>query len=78
MAGTFGQAGVAKGMDLSDVAQFNIHLGKVREQLRRLLPIKAKGSTKRPDFLARLKKLYRGRAQKVTSAELLSEERDRS
>jgi antitoxin (DNA-binding transcriptional repressor) of toxin-antitoxin stability system len=55
-----------------------IQITKRKRIIARLLPIKTKGSTKRPDFLARLKKLYRGRALKVSSAELLSEERDRS
>lgn len=55
-----------------------IQITKRQRIIARLLPVKAKSSIKRPDFLARLKKLYAGNPLKVTSAELLSEERDRS
>jgi antitoxin (DNA-binding transcriptional repressor) of toxin-antitoxin stability system len=55
-----------------------IQITKRKRIIARLLPIKDKASPKRPDFLARLKKLYGCRPLKVTSAELLSLERDRS
>jgi hypothetical protein len=43
----------------------------------RLVPSKAAIPARRPDFLGRLKKLYRGKALKVAGAELVSRDRDR-
>ena len=48
-----------------------------RKRIARLLPVQPSASPRRPDFLARLKKLYRGKPLKVTAAELLSSERGR-
>ena len=54
-----------------------VQITKRRRVIARLLPAGSKPSPKRPDFLGRLKKLYRGKRLKVTGAELLSQERDR-
>ena len=54
-----------------------IHITKRKRVIARLLPVEPAASPRRPDFLSRLKKLYRGKAMKVTSAELLSAERER-
>ena len=54
-----------------------IHITKRKRVIARLLPAKSKASPRRPDFLARLKKFYRGKHLKVSSAELLSAERNR-
>jgi antitoxin (DNA-binding transcriptional repressor) of toxin-antitoxin stability system len=42
-----------------------------------LIPVKPKVSRKRPDFLARLRKVYGDKVLEVSGAELLSEERGR-
>jgi antitoxin (DNA-binding transcriptional repressor) of toxin-antitoxin stability system len=54
-----------------------IHITKRKRVIARLLPAKPAVSPKRPDFLARLKRLYRGKPLAVTGVELLSEDRDR-
>jgi hypothetical protein len=45
--------------------------------IARLLPVNPVAPARRPDFLARLKKIYRGKRLQFTGAELLSPERDR-
>jgi antitoxin (DNA-binding transcriptional repressor) of toxin-antitoxin stability system len=54
-----------------------VQITKRKRVIARLLPVQPAVSPRRPDFLARLKKLYRGKPLKVTAAELLSSERGR-
>ena len=54
-----------------------VQITKRKRIIARLLPVQPSASPRRPDFLARLKKLYRGKPLKVTAAELLSAERGR-
>lgn len=54
-----------------------VQVTKRKRIIARLLPVKPLASPRRPDFLARLKKLYRGKLLKVAAAELLCSERDR-
>jgi antitoxin (DNA-binding transcriptional repressor) of toxin-antitoxin stability system len=54
-----------------------VQITKRKRVIARLLPVQPAASPRRPDFLARLKKLYRGKPLKVTAAELLSSERGR-
>jgi antitoxin (DNA-binding transcriptional repressor) of toxin-antitoxin stability system len=54
-----------------------VQVTKRKRIIARLLPVQPSASPRRPDFLARLKKLYRGKPRKVTAAELLSSERGR-
>ena len=56
-----------------------VQITKRRRVIARLLPVRPAPTTKasRPDFLARLKKLYRDKPVRVTGAELLKSERDR-
>jgi antitoxin (DNA-binding transcriptional repressor) of toxin-antitoxin stability system len=54
-----------------------VQITKRKRIIARLLPVQPAMSPRRPDFLARLKKLYRGKPLKVTAAELLSSERGR-
>lgn len=54
-----------------------VQITKRKRVIARLLPIRPSAAPRRPDFLARLKKLYRGKPLKVTAAELLSSERGR-
>ena len=54
-----------------------VQITKRKRIIARLLPVRPAMSPRRPDFLARLKKLYRGKPLKVTAAELLSAERGR-
>ncbi len=54
-----------------------IQITKRKRAIARLLPIKRAIPPRRPDFLARLKKIYRGKPLKVTGAELVSRERGR-
>jgi antitoxin (DNA-binding transcriptional repressor) of toxin-antitoxin stability system len=54
-----------------------VQVTKRKRIIARLLPVQPSASPQRPDFLARLKKLYRGKPLKVTAAELLSSERSR-
>jgi antitoxin (DNA-binding transcriptional repressor) of toxin-antitoxin stability system len=55
-----------------------IHITKRKRVVARLLPpAEPAAPSRRPDFLGRLKKIYRGKALKVTGAELVSHERDR-
>lgn len=54
-----------------------IHITKRKRVIARLLPAKATAPSHRPDFLGRLKKIYRGKPLKVSGAELVSLERGR-
>src|ERR1700720_506917 len=49
-----------------------VQITKRKRIIARLLPVQPSAPPRRPDFLARLKKLYRGKLLKVTAAELLS------
>jgi antitoxin (DNA-binding transcriptional repressor) of toxin-antitoxin stability system len=55
-----------------------IQITKRKRIIARLVPAKTPAPSRRPDFLARLKKIYRGKPLPVTGAQLLSRERDRS
>lgn len=54
-----------------------IQITKRKRVIARLVPAAAPARLKRPDFLARLKKVHGGKRQKVTGAQLIAEERDR-
>jgi antitoxin (DNA-binding transcriptional repressor) of toxin-antitoxin stability system len=54
-----------------------IQITKRKRIIARLLPLEPAVPSRRPDFLARLKKLYRGRPLRVSGAELLANERGR-
>ena len=54
-----------------------IQITKRRRVIARLIPAKPAVPSQRPDFLARLKKIYRGKLLKVSGAELVSRERGR-
>ncbi len=54
-----------------------IQITKRKRVIARLLPTKPAVPSERPDFLARLKKIYPGKPLKVTGAKLLSRERGR-
>jgi antitoxin (DNA-binding transcriptional repressor) of toxin-antitoxin stability system len=54
-----------------------IQITKRKRVIARLVPSKPAVPGRRPDFLARLKKIYGERRLKVSGAELLAHERDR-
>ena len=54
-----------------------IAITKRRRVIARLLPPASAKPRRRPNFLARLKKLYGGKVLKVSNAELLAAERER-
>ena len=54
-----------------------IEITKRRRVIARLRPIRPARPPRRPDFLARLKKIYGEKTLKVSGAELLAEERER-
>ena len=54
-----------------------IQITKRKRIIARLIPATPAALGRRPDFLARLKKIYRGKPLKVSGAELISRERDR-
>lgn len=54
-----------------------VQITKRKRIIARLLPVQPSACPRRPDFLGRLKKLYRGKPLKATAAELLSSERGR-
>jgi len=54
-----------------------IEITKRKRVIARLIPAAPPTPGKRPDFLARLKKLYRNGSQRVTGAKRVAEERDR-
>ena len=55
-----------------------VQITKRKRVIARLMPVQPVAPSLRPDFLARLKKIYRGRLLKVSGAELVSRERDRN
>ncbi len=54
-----------------------IQITKRKRVIARLVPAEPVIPSRRPDFLARLKKFYRGKPLKVTGAEIVSRERGR-
>ena len=54
-----------------------IQITKRQRVIGRLVPAKVRTPSRSPDFLGRLKKIYRGSPLDVSGAELLSRERDR-
>jgi antitoxin (DNA-binding transcriptional repressor) of toxin-antitoxin stability system len=54
-----------------------IQITKRKRVIARLMPVQPVAPCPQPDFLARLKKIYRGKPLKVSGAELISRERDR-
>jgi antitoxin (DNA-binding transcriptional repressor) of toxin-antitoxin stability system len=55
-----------------------VQITKRKRVIARLMPVQPVIPSPRPDFLARLKKIYRGKLLKVSGAELVSRERDRN
>ncbi|MCU1241839.1 MAG: hypothetical protein JWO71_2565 [Candidatus Acidoferrum typicum] len=53
-----------------------IHITKRKRTVARLLPAQANSAPQRPDFLGRLKKIYK-KTLKTAGADLISLERDR-
>jgi len=54
-----------------------LEITKRKRAIGRLLPARPPKRKHRPDFLARLKKIYRGKPLKVSGAELVSLDRSR-
>ena len=54
-----------------------VQITKRKRVIARLVPMESAGPPKRPDFLARLKKIYGNKRLKVSGAELIARERDR-
>src|SRR5713226_1041292 len=54
-----------------------IQITKRKRVIARLVPAKPAAPSQRPDFLARLKRLYRGKPLRVTGAELVARDRGR-
>ena len=54
-----------------------IQITKRKRVIARLVPAKPALPSRRPDFLARLSKIYRGKRMKVSGAELVAQERGR-
>ncbi len=54
-----------------------IQITKRKRVIARLVPLKPAVPSQRPDFLARLKKIYGHKLLKVSGAELVSHERGR-
>jgi antitoxin (DNA-binding transcriptional repressor) of toxin-antitoxin stability system len=54
-----------------------IQITKRKRVIARLMPAKPTVPSHRPDFLARLSKIYRGKRMKVSGAELVAQERGR-
>jgi len=54
-----------------------IQITRRRRVIARLCPVSPMPQPRRPNFLARLKKIYGNRILKVSGAELLAKERDR-
>lgn len=55
-----------------------VQITKRKRVIARLMPVHPVVPSPRPDFLARLKKIYRGKPLKVSGAELVARERDRN
>ncbi len=54
-----------------------IEITKRKRVIAHLLPVQPKRPLKRPDFLARLRKIYGNKVFKESNAELIAWERDR-
>jgi antitoxin (DNA-binding transcriptional repressor) of toxin-antitoxin stability system len=54
-----------------------IQITKRKRVIARLIPASSDRPPKRPDFLARLKRAYRGKPVKVSGADMLARERER-
>jgi antitoxin (DNA-binding transcriptional repressor) of toxin-antitoxin stability system len=54
-----------------------IEITKRRRVIARLVPAKRRKRPKRPDFLARLRKIFGDKVLKVSGAELIAWDRDR-
>lgn len=54
-----------------------IQITKRKQVIARLVPAGPSAPARRPDFLARLNALYRGKRMKVSGAELVAQERGR-
>lgn len=54
-----------------------IQITKRKRVIASLVPAKPSTPARRPDFLARLKKIYRGKKLKITGAELVARDRER-
>lgn len=54
-----------------------IQITRRKRVIARLMPAKPAVPSRRPDFLARLSKIYRGKRMKVSGAELVAQERGR-
>lgn len=55
-----------------------IQITRRKRTIAHLVPAEPPAVPPRPDFLARLRKLYKGRVLRTTGAEILAAERDRS
>jgi antitoxin (DNA-binding transcriptional repressor) of toxin-antitoxin stability system len=55
-----------------------VQITKRKRVIARLMPVQPNVPSLRPDFFARLKRIYRGKPLKVSGAELVSQERDRN
>jgi antitoxin (DNA-binding transcriptional repressor) of toxin-antitoxin stability system len=54
-----------------------IQITKRKRVIARLIPSRPAVPARRPDFLARLKKMYKGKRMKVSGADLVAQERGR-
>ena len=54
-----------------------IQITKRKRVIARLMPAAPSSVSRRPNFLARLKKIYGNKKLKISGAELLAKERDR-
>jgi len=54
-----------------------IQITRRKRVIARLIPAPSAVPSRKPDFLARLSKIYRGKRMKVSGAELLAQERGR-
>ncbi len=54
-----------------------IEITKRRRVIAQLVPVASAAARRRPDFLARLHKIYGAKTLTMSSAELLAQERDR-
>ena len=54
-----------------------IEITKRKRVIARLMPVVARPPIKRPDFLARLRRIYGNKKLRVSGAELLAQERSR-
>jgi antitoxin (DNA-binding transcriptional repressor) of toxin-antitoxin stability system len=54
-----------------------IQITKRKRVIAHLTPVKTAASSRRPDFLGRLRKIYGNKVLKTTGAELLAQDRDR-